>query len=205
MGAGIKLVDGYCPPFDPFGQSENKRWEDDPSEFEEYFATSSDEFDVPMTVMPLPDEGIKEDKEDAVVVLIRHGRTAHNNLGLFTGWEDAPLAEEGVEDAKNAGRLLKRHGFKFDVVYTSWLTRAIETAWYCMGEMDMHWLPMVKSWRLVSLFLTLRLEMLAITLNSSRSHGICGNKSFTLTLFSLTFLSRTKECMVRSPAKVRPW
>lgn len=205
MGAGIKLVDGYRPPFDPFGQSENKRWEDDPSEFEEYFATSSDEFDVPMTVMPLPDEGIKEDKEDAVVVLIRHGRTAHNNLGLFTGWEDAPLAEEGVEDAKNAGRLLKRHGFKFDVVYTSWLTRAIETAWYCMGEMDMHWLPMVKSWRLVSLFLTLRLEMLAITLNSSRSHGICGNKSFTLTLFSLTFLSRTKECMVRSPAKVRPW
>ena len=138
-------------------------------------------------------------------VLIRHGRTAHNNLGLFTGWEDAPLAEEGVEDAKNAGRLLKRHGFKFDVVYTSWLTRAIETAWYCMGEMDMHWLPMVKSWRLVSFFLTLRLEMLAITLNSSRSHGICGNKSFTLTLFSLTFLSRTKECMVRSPAKVRPW
>ena len=53
-----------------------------------------------------------------------------------------------MEDAKNAGRLLKLHGFEFDVVYTSWLVRAIETAWYCMDELDMSWLPMVKSWRL---------------------------------------------------------
>jgi hypothetical protein len=66
--------------------------------------------------------------KDPVVVFIRHGRTPHNNLGLFTGWEDPPLAPDGVEDAKNAGRLLKLHGFEFDVVYTSWLTRAIETA-----------------------------------------------------------------------------
>ena len=66
--------------------------------------------------------------KDPVVVFIRHGRTPHNNLGLFTGWEDPPLAPDGVEDAKNAGKLLKLHGFEFDVVYTSWLTRAIETA-----------------------------------------------------------------------------
>ena len=66
--------------------------------------------------------------KDSVVVFIRHGRTPHNNMGLFTGWEDPPLAPDGVEDAKNAGRLLKLHGFEFDVVYTSWLTRAIETA-----------------------------------------------------------------------------
>ena len=65
---------------------------------------------------------------DPVVVFIRHGRTPHNNLGLFTGWEDPPLAPDGIEDAKNAGRLLKMHGFEFDVVYSSWLTRAIETA-----------------------------------------------------------------------------
>jgi len=86
--------------------------------------------------------------KDPVVVFIRHGRTPHNNLGLFTGWEDPPLAPDGVEDAKNAGRLLKLHGFEFDVVYTSWLTRAIETAWYTMDELDDAWLPMVKSWRL---------------------------------------------------------
>ncbi len=70
--------------------------------------------------------------KDPVVVFIRHGRTPHNNLGLFTGWEDPPLAPDGVEDAKNAGRLLRLHGFEFDVVYTSWLTRAIETACKCM-------------------------------------------------------------------------
>jgi 2,3-bisphosphoglycerate-dependent phosphoglycerate mutase len=68
------------------------------------------------------------ESSDPVVVFVRHGRTPHNNLGLFTGWEDPHLAPDGVEDAKNAGRLLKMHGFKFDVVYTSWLTRAIETA-----------------------------------------------------------------------------
>eukprot|EP00804_Cyclotella_cryptica_P021265 CCRYP_001534-RA/>CCRYP_001534-RA protein AED:0.14 eAED:0.14 QI:1516/1/1/1/0.9/0.72/11/176/453 len=86
--------------------------------------------------------------KDPVVVFIRHGRTPHNNLGLFTGWEDPPLAPDGVEDAKKAGRLLKMHGFEFDVVYTSWLQRAIETAWYCMDELDCCWLPMIKSWRL---------------------------------------------------------
>jgi bisphosphoglycerate-dependent phosphoglycerate mutase family 1 len=46
-------------------------------------------------------------RQDAVVVIIRHGKTEHNKLGLFTGWEDAPLAKEGVEEAREAGRLLK--------------------------------------------------------------------------------------------------
>jgi len=87
-------------------------------------------------------------RKDAVIVIIRHGKTEHNKLGLFTGWEDAPLAEEGVVEAKEAGRLLKLHGFEFDIVYTSWLSRAIETAWYVMDELDCLWLPIVKSWRL---------------------------------------------------------
>lgn len=85
---------------------------------------------------------------DPVVVFIRHGRTPHNKLALFTGWEDPPLAIEGEEDAKWAGRLLKKHGFEFDVVYTSWLYRAIQTAWFVLEEMDQLWLPLVKSWRL---------------------------------------------------------
>jgi 2,3-bisphosphoglycerate-dependent phosphoglycerate mutase len=58
------------------------------------------------------------------------------------------LAVEGVEDARNAGKLLKRHGFEFDVVYTSWLTRAIQTAYYSLLELDMVFIPIVKSWRL---------------------------------------------------------
>lgn len=87
-------------------------------------------------------------RKDAVVVLIRHGKTEHNKLGLFTGWEDAPLAKEGKEEAKRAGQLLKAHGFEFDVVYTSWLSRAIETAWLVIDEMDAVWLPIIKTWRL---------------------------------------------------------
>lgn len=128
-----------------------ERWSDDPSEFEEYdFFNVEEETDVPVNMVPLMEDTKDEpaSQDDAVVVLIRHGRTPHNNLGLFTGWEDPPLAEDGVEDAKNAGKLLKRHGFQFDVVYTSWLTRAIQTAFFVIDELDSVWLPMVKSWRL---------------------------------------------------------
>ena len=87
-------------------------------------------------------------RREGVIVIIRHGKTQHNKLGLFTGWEDAPLADEGIEEAKQAGKLLKMHGFEFDVVYTSWLSRALETALYVMDEMDALWLPTVKTWRL---------------------------------------------------------
>jgi len=87
-------------------------------------------------------------RKEPVIVIIRHGKTEHNKLGLFTGWEDAPLAPEGVLEAAAAGRLLKQHGFEFDVVYSSWLGRAIETAWYALNELDSLWLPIVKSWRL---------------------------------------------------------
>jgi len=127
-----------------------ERWSDDPSEFEEYdFFAVDDKMNVPVNMVPLSSaEDKTATQEDAVVVLIRHGRTPHNNLGLFTGWEDPPLADDGVEDAKNAGRLLKKHNFEFDVVYTSWLTRAIQTAFYVIDELDSVWLPMVKSWRL---------------------------------------------------------
>jgi 2,3-bisphosphoglycerate-dependent phosphoglycerate mutase len=58
------------------------------------------------------------------------------------------LAREGVEEARAAGRLLKLHGFEFDIVYTSWLSRAIETALYVLDELDSLWLPMIKTWRL---------------------------------------------------------
>lgn len=132
----------------------SERWSDDPCEFEEYdeFSDQGDDL-VPVTVLPLEDGKLSMDKaatqpEGPYVVLIRHGRTPHNNMQLFTGWEDPPLAAEGIEDAKNAGRTLKRHGFEFDVVYTSWLTRAIQTAYYALSELDSVWLPIIKSWRI---------------------------------------------------------
>ena len=61
---------------------------------------------------------------DAIVIL-RHGRTEHNKLGLFTGWEDASLAKEGIAEAKRAGQLLRAHGFAVDAVYTSWRRRGV--------------------------------------------------------------------------------
>jgi 2,3-bisphosphoglycerate-dependent phosphoglycerate mutase len=96
----------------------------------------------------LPGMGSVPVRRDAVIVIIRHGKTEHNKLGLFTGWEDAPLATDGILEAREAGRLLRAHGFEFDVVYTSWLSRAIETAWHVIDELDCLWLPIVKTWRL---------------------------------------------------------
>lgn len=132
------------------GELYKERWSDDPCEFEEgdYFEAGIDDLmDTPSpTILPL--SPAKKSREGPFVVLIRHGRTRHNNMQLFTGWEDPPLAAEGIEDAKSAGRILKRHGFEFDVVYTSWLTRAIQTAYYSLAELDQVWLPMIKSWRL---------------------------------------------------------
>ena len=82
------------------------------------------------------------------VIFIRHGKTEYNKLGIFTGWDDAPLADEGREGATKAGKILKLHGIEFDVVYTSWLSRAIETAWLVLDELNLLWLPLIKSWRL---------------------------------------------------------
>ena len=58
------------------------------------------------------------------------------------------LTPAGVEQAKNAGRLLKAEGYEFDVAYTSVLKRATRTLWHCLDEMDRTWLPVVHSWRL---------------------------------------------------------
>jgi len=82
------------------------------------------------------------------VIIIRHGKTRHNELGLFTGWEDAELAVAGRAEAIAAGQLLARHGIAVDVVYTSWLSRAIETAWLVLAELDAMHTPIYKTWRL---------------------------------------------------------
>jgi len=81
-------------------------------------------------------------------VIIRHGKTDNNILGRFTGWDDVNLATQGRQEAKRAGQLLAKHKVAFDVVHTSWLTRAIHTAWHVLSEMDAPWLPIKKSWRL---------------------------------------------------------
>ncbi|MET0517418.1 MAG: 2,3-diphosphoglycerate-dependent phosphoglycerate mutase [Burkholderiaceae bacterium] len=82
------------------------------------------------------------------LVLIRHGESTWNLENRFTGWTDVELTPSGVEQAKQAGRLLKEAGLDFDVAYTSMLKRAVWTLWHCLDQMDRTWLPVVHSWRL---------------------------------------------------------
>ena len=82
------------------------------------------------------------------LVLIRHGESTWNLENRFTGWTDVDLTPTGVEQAKNAGRLLQAEGYDFDLAYTSVLKRATRTLWHTLDEMDRTWLPVVHSWRL---------------------------------------------------------
>ncbi|OGU59207.1 MAG: phosphoglyceromutase [Ignavibacteria bacterium RBG_13_36_8] len=82
------------------------------------------------------------------VVLVRHGESTWNKENLFTGWTDVDLTEKGIEEAKHGGKLLKEEGYTFDIVFTSVLKRAIRTMDIVLDEMDLMWLPIVKSWRL---------------------------------------------------------
>ena len=82
------------------------------------------------------------------LVLIRHGESTWNLANRFTGWTDVDLTDTGIEQAKDAGRLLKAEGYDFDVAYTSVLKRATRTLWHVLDEMDRTWLPVVNNWRL---------------------------------------------------------
>ena len=82
------------------------------------------------------------------LVLIRHGESTWNLENRFTGWTDVELTPTGVEQAKQAGRLLKEAGYDFDLAYTSVLKRAVWTLWHALNEMDRTWLPVIHNWRL---------------------------------------------------------
>jgi 2,3-bisphosphoglycerate-dependent phosphoglycerate mutase len=82
------------------------------------------------------------------LVLLRHGQSEWNKENRFTGWHDVDLSEQGVGEARSAGKLLKEEGLEFDVAYTSLLKRAIRTLWITMDEMDCLWLPVHRMWQL---------------------------------------------------------
>lgn len=82
------------------------------------------------------------------LVLIRHGQSAWNLENRFTGWWDVNLTEQGVEEARAAGRMLAAKGFDFDMTYTSLQTRAIKTLNLALEEMGRLWLPTEKDWAL---------------------------------------------------------
>ena len=63
----------------------------------------------------------------AKLVFARHGESEWNKANLFTGWADVDLSEKGVQQAIDAGKLIKKAGIDFDVAFTSVLKRAIKT------------------------------------------------------------------------------
>jgi 2,3-bisphosphoglycerate-dependent phosphoglycerate mutase len=82
------------------------------------------------------------------LVLVRHGQSQWNLENRFTGWWDVDLSDQGVAEARAAGKLLKERGFEFDRCFTSVLTRAIRTLHLILHEMDSLWLPVAKDWHL---------------------------------------------------------
>lgn len=82
------------------------------------------------------------------IVLLRHGESTWNQENRFTGWTDVDLTEKGVEEARAAGRLLRREGYTFDLAFTSVLKRANKTLNLVLEELDALWLPVEHSWRL---------------------------------------------------------
>ncbi|AXY26473.1 2,3-diphosphoglycerate-dependent phosphoglycerate mutase [Suicoccus acidiformans] len=82
------------------------------------------------------------------LTLIRHGQSEWNKLNLFTGWQDVDLSEEGVQEAIEAGKLLKAADIPFEVAYSSVLTRANKTLYHVLNQTDRAWVPIYKSWRL---------------------------------------------------------
>jgi len=82
------------------------------------------------------------------LVLVRHGQSMWNLENRFTGSTDVELSEQGIKEAKEAGKVLKEKGFEFDVAYTSVLKRANDTLNYILDELGEKDIPIKRSWRL---------------------------------------------------------
>ena len=82
------------------------------------------------------------------LVIVRHGESEWNQKNLFTGWVDVELSENGRAEAKRAGKALKKAGIDFDICFTSYLKRAINTQQIILKEMEREWLPVFKSYKL---------------------------------------------------------
>ena len=81
---------------------------------------------------------------DRLLVLVRHGQSEWNLKNLFTGWRDVGLSEQGVTEAREAGRKLQAQGLAFDVAFTSALKRAQDTLDLMLAELGQSKLPVFK-------------------------------------------------------------
>ncbi|MDN4465198.1 phosphoglyceromutase [Microbacterium aurantiacum] len=82
------------------------------------------------------------------LILLRHGQSEWNELNLFTGWVDVRLTEQGKAEAARGGSLLAEAGLLPDILHTSLLSRAIQTANIALDAADRLWIPVTRSWRL---------------------------------------------------------
>ena len=82
------------------------------------------------------------------LVLVRHGQSKWNLENKFTGWTDVDLSDQGINEAKEAGKVLREKGFEFDLGYTSVLKRAEKTLDYILEEMGSKDIEIKRSWRL---------------------------------------------------------
>ena len=82
------------------------------------------------------------------LILLRHGESAWNEKNLFTGWVDVRLTQKGEQEAVRAGELFKEHNLLPELLHTSLLRRAINTAEIALNEAELHWIPVRRSWKL---------------------------------------------------------
>ena len=79
------------------------------------------------------------------LILVMHGQSEWNAKNLFTGWKDPGLTEQGVSEAKNAGKLILEQKIEFDVMYTSMLSRAQKTGDIILGILNHKEIPIIKN------------------------------------------------------------
>lgn len=82
------------------------------------------------------------------ITLLRHGESQSNREDRFAGWANPPLTGDGVTEARRAGRLLAKAGFRYDVCFTSVLERSVETARIVLAQLGQRDLPTEPLWRL---------------------------------------------------------
>jgi len=81
---------------------------------------------------------------DRLLVLVRHGQSEWNLQNLFTGWRDVGLTDKGISEARAAGRQLKALGLRFDIAFTSALTRAQRTLDLMLDELGQRSIPVLR-------------------------------------------------------------
>jgi 2,3-bisphosphoglycerate-dependent phosphoglycerate mutase len=79
------------------------------------------------------------------LILVRHGQSEWNAKNLFTGWRDPGLTNQGVLEAKNAGKLLLEQSIEFDFMYTSMLSRAQKTGDIILEILNHKEIPIIKN------------------------------------------------------------